>query len=327
MGGQTINRAERLGVIEQMLSRSTDGVRVVEIARACDVDRRTIYRDLALLTHIGLPIYQKDGRFFINHDYYLATMRLNLNEAIALFLAVRALSRHADQQNPHILSALAKLSAILPPAVSSHVTFLLHTSRSSAVDRGFVSVLEMMTRAWSERRKVKLWYSPVKGESLTIHDFAVYFIEPAANGSLYAVGYDDADRCVCAFKLHCVRRVKALQVTYTIPEHFDPRPYLATPWGPLTGESGKSMRVLLKFSREITAAIRESIQPMLQHGVTLDDKRCVIDSYVSDWHEMVPWILSWGGQMEVIEPLELRETLALEAARMTALYASLPVSR
>ena len=76
VGTRPVNRTERLAEIEQMLFRSVDGLRAVEIAEACGVDRRTIYRDLSLLTDIGVPIAQTNGRFFIKYEHYLAKCNL-----------------------------------------------------------------------------------------------------------------------------------------------------------------------------------------------------------------------------------------------------------
>jgi proteasome accessory factor B len=320
MGAQIINRTERLATIERMLSRNTTGLRVVEIARACGVDRRTIYRDLSLLTEVGLPIYQRDGRYFINHDYYLATLRLNINEAVALFLAARALSRYADQQNPHIVSALAKLSTVLPEPVAAHVTYMAEAMRGQAVDRGFVSVLETVTRAWSEQRALKLWYSPSGNSAINLHEFSTYFIEPAAQGSLYAIGFDEISRRVCAFKLQWVRRVKLLQRRYEIPSDFDPRFYLANVWGGIQDEGSETTRVVLAFSSAVTSLIKERIWHTSQRIEMLADGRCTLDMKVPNWREMLAWILSWGGQVEVLEPEDLRATLAMEAAKMMEHY-------
>ncbi len=320
MGRQIINRTERLTTIERMLSRSTSGLRVVDIAHECGVDRRTIYRDLSLLTEVGLPIYQRDGRYFINHDYYLATLRLNLNEALGLFLAARALSRHADQQNPYLVSALAKLSTVLPDSVAAHVMFVADAIRGHAVDRGFVSVLETVTRAWSEKRTLKVWYSPAGGSAIRLHEFSTYFIEPSVQGGLYAVGRDEVYRQVCAFKLQWVRRVKMLQRRYDIPNDFDPRFYLANAWGMIHGDNDDTTRVVLAFSPDVTPLIKERIWHVTQHIEILDDKRCTLHLRVSNWNEMLPWILSWGGQVEVLEPESLREALVAQAARMLEHY-------
>ena len=95
-----MDRAERLTTIERMLLRNSAGLRAVEIAKACGVDRRTIYRDLSMLDKTGVPISQQGGKFYINREYYSANIRLNFNEAVALFVSARMLSRHAEQQNP-----------------------------------------------------------------------------------------------------------------------------------------------------------------------------------------------------------------------------------
>lgn len=108
------NRSERLTFIEQLLFRKPDGLRVVELAQACQVDRRTIYRDLSLLETMGIPVYQQNGRYYIHRDYYQATLRLSLNESITLLMAVRSFVAKQEKHNPYLLAILHKLSAILP---------------------------------------------------------------------------------------------------------------------------------------------------------------------------------------------------------------------
>ena len=70
MSARLINRGERLTAIERVLFRSGKGLRAVEIAESCGVDRRTIYRDLETLQKLGIPVTQEEGRFFLNRDYY-----------------------------------------------------------------------------------------------------------------------------------------------------------------------------------------------------------------------------------------------------------------
>ncbi|MBI5671487.1 MAG: WYL domain-containing protein [Chloroflexi bacterium] len=315
-----MNRAERLAFIERMLFRnSSTGLRAVEIARACGVDRRTIYRDLALLDKMGVPLLQEDGRFCINREYYSANIRLNLNEAVALFIAARMLSRHAEQQNPHVISALSKLAASLPEPLATHVNYIADSVRAHPVDRNFVLVLETITRGWLERRRVKLWGSLVKSGEISVHEFSPYFVEPTANGGLYAIGFDDLSQSVRAFKVVAIRRALLLDSAYEIPRQFDRRHYLANMWG-ITGGSDARTQVVLAFSPDVTPLIKERIWHSSQRIETLDDKRCTLTVQVNDWHDLLPWIRSWGAQVEVLEPLALRRELADEAARVAAVY-------
>ncbi|MER3515391.1 MAG: hypothetical protein C4310_14175, partial [Chloroflexota bacterium] len=88
-----LSRAERLRTIERLLYSAPDGLSAVEIARRTGVGRRTVYRDLDLLSQSDVPIWQGEGRFGIIRDRYLTTVRLNFHEAVALFIAARLLTR------------------------------------------------------------------------------------------------------------------------------------------------------------------------------------------------------------------------------------------
>jgi predicted DNA-binding transcriptional regulator YafY len=78
-------------------------------------------------------------------------------------------------------------------------------------------VLDTLTRAWSEQRRVKLWYSaPQSGEAMA-REFATYFIEPTPDGDLYVVGFDTLSRQVRALNLRQIKRVKPLPHVYEIP--------------------------------------------------------------------------------------------------------------
>ncbi|MBZ0281454.1 MAG: WYL domain-containing protein [Anaerolineae bacterium] len=319
MSSRLINRGERLSTIERMLFRNSEGLRAVEIAQACGVDRRTVYRDLAMLEKQGVPIAQDEGRFFINRDYYLATMRLNFNEAVALFVAARVLSRNAEQQNPHLISALTKLSVTLPDPLSSHVTYIADWVRSNPVNPTFVQTLETMTRGWVERRSVKIWSSVVRNGEVQARDFSTYFIEPTTTGGLYAIGFDDLTQRVKTIKLEWIRRAKLSETTYEIPAQFDRRPYLESVWG-IVGQDEKKTRVVLAFPADVTPLVRERLWHASQQIEILEDKRCTLNVDVADPRDLLPWIRSWGVQMEVLEPEWLRSELATEAVRVAEIY-------
>jgi proteasome accessory factor B len=208
--------------MEQLLFRNAAGLRAVELAEACGVDRRTVYRDLSLLNEVGVPIYQKDGRFCLQREQYLATIRLSFDETVALLLAA-SMSR---QENPHLTSALAKLSQSLPDSVAAHANVLTELTQQQSTDMARVEVLDTITRAWAEQRCIKIWYQPRDDSKLRIRELAVYFIEPKQDGSVYIVGSDSLSKRVRAFKLGRIQRVKLLPTTYQMPFHFDTKRYL-----------------------------------------------------------------------------------------------------
>ncbi len=317
------HRNNRLETIEHLLLENQLGLRVVEIAKACQVDRRTVYRDLKKLTDLGLPIFQKNGRFCINREHYLATVRLSLNEAIALLLAVRSLSHHATQQNPHLISGLSKLGAGLPDLPAKHVHHLANRMREKPVDRGFVVTMETITRGWCENRLVEIWSGTSLPDEASPVEFATYFIEMTPDGGIQAIGFDKRSQRVRAFNLRRVVRAKILRTTYKPPSDFNPKPYLSSLWKQPTEDTPYRYDVVLIFSESIAMRIQEhSWNPLhpTQHIDTLADGRCRLHIRVNDWSKMLPWIRSWGPEVEILAPPELRQQLADEALQVAQLY-------
>ena len=322
MSTQLINRTERLATIERLLFRNVSGMRVVEIAENCDVDRRTVYRDLALLREIGVPIYQKDGRYYLNHEQYVATVRLNIFELVALYVASRGLVFYVEQQNPHVISALKKLGKALPEPLARHVNTMVETVRATPVDRAFVSVLETMTRAWALERKVKLWYRRPIDPAVCSGDFAVNFIEPSSNGGLYAVAYDFSARRVVSLRLEWIARAQLLTEHYYDSEQFERQPYLAGAWGIMQrGIDEPLVDVTLSFVPEMVPMVKERLGQDARRITMTDDGRYVIRMQVADWREMLPWIRAWGTKVEVLGPSAFREAVAAEVKHLAALYA------
>jgi predicted DNA-binding transcriptional regulator YafY len=314
-----LNRAERLRAIERMLYLAPDGMRVTEIAEACGVNRRTVYRDLDLLSVSGVPVWQEAGRFGIERERYLTTVRLNFNEAVALYMAARLLARHSDEHNPHVVTALDKLATALPEPISGHIARTAAYVRERPINDRYIQVLEAITLAWSLQRKVRLWYHSPRSGKVRQRDFSPYFIEPSGIGyACYVIGFDDWSSEMRTFKLERLERAQMLDQAYQIPEDFDPNQYLETSWGIMHGE--EEVEVVLQFSPAVTSRVKESVWHPSQEIDDLKDGGCLFTVRVSEPKEMQPWIRSWGAEVEVLSPPSLRQELAQEATRMAVVY-------
>jgi predicted DNA-binding transcriptional regulator YafY len=95
-------------------------------------------------------------------------------------------------------------------------------------------------------------------------------------------------------------------------------------WG-ITSDSEAKTSVVLAFSPDVTPLIKERVWHSSQRIETLEDKRCTLSVQVYDWREMLPWIRSWGSQVEVLEPQALRWELAADAARIGEIYNTVAV--
>jgi predicted DNA-binding transcriptional regulator YafY len=316
---QTFSRTDRLQRIEQLLYRASDGIRAFEIAERLGVSQRTVYRDLEQLSERGVPLWQRDGRFGILRDQHLATIRLNFNEAVTLFIATRLLARYADEYSPHVVSALAKLAAAMPTPIAAHIVQTAEALRRRPIDDRAVAVLEQITRAWAERRVVRLWYRSPRSGELRQRDLAPYFLEVSGPAySCYVIGYDTWARDLRTFKLDRLERAQMLDRGYQIPADFDANIYLADSWGIMRGED--LTEVVLQFSPQVAALVRERTWHPSQTIDELADGGLLLNLRVSDPREMRPWVRSWGADVQVLEPASLRDEMTEEARRLADLY-------
>lgn len=312
----TISREERLSVIENLLLQRDDGIRAVELANACDVDRRTIYRDIARLQANGIPIYHNRGRFHISREYYLASVQLSLNETIALYSALRIMSQIVSQQNPHGVSALNKLSSALPETLSEHINVVARVMREAPIDRLYVTVLETLTRAWVERRQVHVWHKKEK-TPLTL---APYFLEATAAGTIYVIGMSITQGQLRAIHLGQILRAELTTITYPQNPLFDPKHFLADATHRVNDPLTKSVNVVLALPPgEARLILNKGVHNIVKHEEHADG-RIYLHIKTHDWRDLLPWVRTLGHQVEVIEPLSLRSTIIAELTQTLAHY-------
>lgn len=312
------SKTARLRRIEHRLYNALAGLRVVDLAEYCGVDRRTIYRDLLTLDEMGVPVWEHEGRYGINRESYLSTVRLNLNEAIALFFAARLLAHHSDEHNPHVVSALSKLAAGLPDTtISSHLASAADVIRARPLRADYVRVLEVITRAWADKRKINMHYRAASGKT-TERVICPYFLEVSrSEPSSYVIGYDDLRGALRTFKIERIASAELLDETYTIPDDFDPYVHLAASWSVM---DEAEVDVRLRFSPLVTQRVQESVWHHSQKIVDLADGGCELTMRVGGIKEVRAWVLGWGGDVEVLAPPELRADVCEHTRRMVACY-------
>lgn len=312
------SKAARLRRIEHRLYNAPGGLRVSDIAQDCGVARRTIYRDLMALHEMGVPVWEDRGRFGIDRAAYLSTVRLNLNEAIALYFAARLLAHHSDEHNPHIVAALDKLAAGLPDqTISTHIARVADLVRARPLRAEYIRTLEVITRAWADRRLVRLRYR-AHGRETTERVVAPYFVEVSrSTPAAYVIGFDQLRGAIRTFKIERVEHAELLEGGYSIPVDFDPYDFLARAWGVM---DETEVQIHLRFTPEGASRVRESVWHHSQRLEDRPDGGCDLYVTIGGIREIMPWVLGWGAEVEVIAPPELRAEVAAHGARMAALY-------
>jgi CRISPR-associated endonuclease/helicase Cas3 len=317
-------KAARLLQIEALLLANPDGMSQAEIARRLGVNRSTIHRYLPELDQFCVH-ETEEGRLAIDRDRYPVRVRLSLHEAMALHLGARLMATRMDKHNPHAAAALRKLGLAvepLAPLISRHLM------RSADVmdaperrrDPTYLAVLETLTRAWSDGRKVKLWYRKSSAELAKAFVFAPYFIEPYGIGrTAYVIGWRDDPPGERTLKVERIRRIEMIAEPYDIPHDFDPYANLGNAWGIWYSER-ESQKVVLQFHPRVVGRVQETQWLCGEQTALQDDGFLVWEAEVAEPREMKPWIRGWGPDCEVLKPKWLRLEVAEEMQDAAHVY-------
>lgn len=308
--------------IKQELLQTRDFIPQIELARRCEIKyRSTIKRMLDRLHSGGFALEWNDQRAVrLDRSKYLLDLRLNRDEALAVFIACRLLARHSDRPNPHVANALAKLGAAMRGGTRVIGDHIVATSeqlkrKTSQPEREYVACLEALTQAWADRKSVFLYRQtePHRGRK-----FDPYLIEPSMY-TTYVIGYDHTRQDYRTFKVQWLKRVAATG------EHFQTRPdfkvedHLGNAFGINWGK-GDLEQVRLRFTGHAAERAKENVWHTSQVLKTLADGSLELTVTVGDTKEMIPFIRQWGHECEVLEPAHLRATIGEHARKMAGLY-------
>lgn len=315
-------KANRILQIEALLLEHPEGLSQAELARRLNVNRSTICRNLS---DVQAPLYEENGKLYIDRKGYLVNVRLNIYEALSIHLASRLLTTTLDRKNPHAASALRKLSIAmerLAPKISQHIS-----ASADAIDEdtqwqdpNYLRVLETLTQAWAETRKVMIWHRRDGDSPVNQYTFSTYYIEPSAVGrSTYVFGMREPPNEMRTFKIERIQRIELLAEKYVIPDDFDSKELLSDAWGIWYTEK-EPIEVILKFSPRVAHRVGETRWHRSEQVITQEDGSLLWRAWISEPLEMMPWIRGWGADVEVIEPESLRDNIAEEAFKLYKIY-------
>jgi predicted DNA-binding transcriptional regulator YafY len=317
------DRLARFYRVLRYLAAHPEGVTVDAVAGFVGMSRRTVYRDLrALEGEIGIPIWSEGGRWGIVEGAFLPPLRLTLDEALAFFLAARLMAQFADRHEPDIGAAFQKLAEILPPVVARHLERTIDVMASRPPDERLTRHLRLLARAWAEQRVVDLTYDAATyspGRPPRRSRVHPYLVEASATTrALYLIGFDESREAVRTFKL---QRILDIGVT---PDRFEPpdprivQEGLGRAWGVITDQ--EEVDVVLRFDAAIASLVTETTWHPTEQVSREPDGTVLWRAIVPGTIEIRRWILSWGSQVEVVAPPELRDEVAATYRAAAARY-------
>jgi len=322
------DRLARLVRVVSVLRAHPDGIRPGDIARRIDVSPRTVYRDLkAIDQEIGVAVWSEDGLWGVVGDEFLPALKLTLTEAMAVVLSARLMVRYADKYDADLAAAFEKLQEVLPTPLAEHVNRTLNVLAQRPRDEAFSRHVHLLVRAWAEQRVVTLEYEPAHyGPDAAPRRAVVhpYLIEPSLQThALYLIGWDETRNGLRTFKIERIRDVALTPRTFQPPEPGSAEAgtiesTLQRAWDIIADQP--AVDVVLRFSPTVAARVGEATWHPSQVVEREADGSLRWQASVAGTIEIRLWILSWGSDVEVVEPASLREDVAATLERALDRY-------
>lgn len=300
-----MNRIDRLFAILLQL-QSKKGIHSKDLASVFEVSERTIFRDIAALSEMGVPITSEWGEgYVLMEGFYLPPLIFTPDEASALFLGSRMFSHQAaGKLSEANVQALAKLEAILPKITRDHVKELAETIRFMLPERRFNlddERLIALRRAIKHKLIIEMIYHSFSSEEITLRKIEPFELIYGA-GSWYIRGYCQLREDVREFRIDRIEVLRVLDETFT-RHHMEK-----------TAEDYDIVR--LQFSAEDRRWVDEYQNHSFQLAETLSDGSVIMTYHPHRALEMRPWVLMWGARVNILEPLTLRVAIRDEALQL-----------
>ncbi|WP_042161503.1 helix-turn-helix transcriptional regulator [Paenibacillus gorillae] len=315
-----MNKTERQLAIMLELQRSKV-LRAEDMASIFETSVRTIYRDIQALSEMGVPVLGSPGQGYSLIDgYFLPPVSFSVEETVALLIGTDFIEQRLDGiYGTGAQAAKRKIEAILPEPVRDESARVRETMRLLHVSEPLTGLKEkeylgQLRMAILERRKIKISYQKKIPESdgnrKSMREVDPYGLA-LVQGNWILLGRCDLRQDIRHFRLSRMTELVVSDKYFVMPSDFNLSDYRPP--------DDRNERVLIRANPEIADKIAETGNFYIEaFEERLDD--VWIHFRVRTPEELLHLILSWGGDVEVVEPESLRCRIREEAEKILKRY-------
>lgn len=267
-----------------------------ELAAEFEVSPRTIYRDVEALSSAGIPIYTEPGRnggIYLLQDFILDRAVLSENEKQEVLTALQSISATGYIGGKEMLT---KLSALFHINTRNWLEIDFSRWGKCACDN---SKFDILKTAVIQCKEIKIVYENTNSERST------RIIQPLKisykSKEWYLKAFCKEKQDFRIFKLNRILGLKLLENTFV------PRPYPEEK----NSDQQPYHQIALLFSKEIAYRVYDEFDGTEIECQKNGDLVVHAEMPVDPW--LIGYLLSFGTQVEIIEPKYLKNVLAAQA--------------
>lgn len=294
-----------IGILAILLQK--DKVTAPELAEQFEVSKRTINRDIDALTQAGVPLYTTRGTgggISIVNGYRMDRTLLTSKDMKSILAGLRSLD---SVSGGHYYEALMEKIQVGSTEVVTGQDYML-IDLSSWYHARLTPKLAMVQEAIEQNRLLSFAY--VSQSSEGFRTVAPYFIVfKWANWYLWGQNLQTND---C--RLYKLNRLSDLKVTQT---RFDPKPIPIPDMKPI--KHGKNA---VHFSALFDPSVKWRVMDEFSaNQLQLEDNgQLLLTGEYSDVQSLIQWLLSFGHQVQLLQPIEVRDLLISTVQKMIQNY-------
>ncbi len=307
-------RIDRLLSITVMLL-NRDRIPARELAKKFEVSIRTIYRDIDAINLAGIPVISypgNNGGFGIMENYRMDRQVLSLPDILAVLTALKGIN--AALENRELDNAINKISSIVP---RGKTTGTGNFGEQLVIDilpwgtgKKEKEKLQVVNRAVSNCNFLDFEYMNTRGEKnhRTVEPMTLIF----KGHAWYLFAWCCLRRDYRLFKVSRMRKPVPLEREFIrrsggYEEFFS------------SGEQQvKTVHLVLKFFPGAAPRVEEYFEP--EQITRLSGGELLVNVTFPDNQWITSFLLSFGEQVEVLEPVPLRKKIAEKAKKISVLY-------
>lgn len=309
------------------------GLSSAELADRCEVDRRTVQRYLQTMTRF-LPILEEDvtgdrrrKRYRLERlpgDSGIPRVVFGLEEIIALKFYQSLLPDTGDLPfHDELMQAFDKLNLALKPGLIPEIDRFRHVfacyEKNYKNYREYRPIIHRITQAILTRNTVRIVYHAFQSGSVR-----TYRADPQRlffyDGGLYMVAYVHGIRDIWNFAIERIRKVELVPGACfdpVTPERLQERTASA-----FRIYSDRPFRSRFRFPPHMRPYVEERIWHPSQTLTTQEDGSVEIAFFAGGTYDLMRWALSFGADIEVLEPESLRAGVAAHVNQAAERYKS-----
>lgn len=300
--------------------QSSPGITASDLAIRCDVNIRTVYRDLEIISHFA-PV-TNEGRgtgYKFMGKFFLYPLDFSEQEAMAFSLLPSILNQ--DKIPPGFHTAYDKVMG----------THLKEKSKSNAILENIADIIQMGKPAYRkesrnflqpiigaivEQRSIRAIYHSQSRNAITQRVIDPYYLIPR-DQRFYLIGYCHLKEAIRTFRISRFQEVEVTDNSFDKGD-FNIKKYLKNTWS--IDRGNKNIKFKVRFHPEIARYIKE--EELFVHPWMSDeqDGSLLFEVTVNNEKEFTKWILQYGPNAEILEPSSAREGLKGQLNQWMELY-------